>query len=336
MNYNIKEILQKFWFVILVGVIFISMAVFFAWDTHKDTISAKSVDGKDVIFTLNDKNYTADEYYKELFNKATTDASATPSGVQLAYMLIERQVVSKSVKATDKMESDAEALFNEASANFKQQYGNQYEVYLDAQLKPLGYSGADELEEYYLDQAKSVKLISDYIDKHKELFDEVYEKESPRVLSNILVKMADSENPTDTEKKKMEAVDKALETDDFGAVAKKYSDDNNAADKGSLGITLQSGTMAQELKDAAWKLKDGEVSGWVKSESGYYKFKLDTADKAKMVKDKAYKDSLTIAILTHYPNLQKQIIWENAKKLKIDIKDKTLKADLLKFIGVEE
>ena len=54
------DILKKFWFVMLVGIIFISFAVYFAWDTNKDKIPGKQVNGKDVIFSVDGYDYTAD------------------------------------------------------------------------------------------------------------------------------------------------------------------------------------------------------------------------------------------------------------------------------------
>ncbi|MDF9823710.1 foldase protein PrsA [Breznakia sp. PF5-3] len=336
MNYNIKEILKKFWFVILVGAIFVSMAIFFAWDTNKDTIAAKSSKGKDVIFTLANKNYTADEYYKALFENASGDNEAT-SGVQLTYTLIERNVIEQSVKTTDKMEETANNNFKTMEASYKSGYGDNYETYITSQLKQLGYDGVDDFEQYFLDQEKAKKLVSDYINDHKDLFDEVYEKSSPRVISHILVKMSDPANPSETEKARMAEIEKALEKDSFGKVAKKYSDDEGSAkESGSLGIQLKSGTLVEEFKNAAWKLESGEVSQWVKTEYGYHLIKVVTTDKKKMLKEDKYNDSLVSAIQTYYPNLKKQIVWEKAKKLKIEVKDKDLKADLLKYIGVEK
>ena len=332
MSYDIKDILKKFWFVILVGAIFVSFAIFFAWDTNKDTIGAKSSKGKDVIFTLANKNYTADTFYTDLF-ETTASGGTAKSGVQLAYTLLERSVVDQSVKTTDEMEKDFENFEN----FYKQEYGDEYEARLTPQLQQLGYDGIDDLKLLFLNQEKSSKLISDYLNEHQELFDEVYEKESPRVISHILVKMADSENPSDTEKARMEEVDKALEDESFGKVAKKYSDDTGSAEQnGSLGIQLKNKSLEEAFENAAWNLKDGEVSGWIKTSYGYHLIKIETSSKEKMLEEDKYQNSLFAVILNHYPNLKKQIIWGKAQELGVKIKDKDLEADLLKYIGVDE
>lgn len=336
MSYNIKDILKKFWFVILVGAIFVSFAIFFAWDTNKDTIGAKSSKGKDVIFTLANKNYTADAYYTDLFETMASDGTAT-SGVQLAYTLLERSVVDQSVKATDEMEKSAKDTFESVEASYKQAYGDEYEATITPQLQQLGYDGIDDFEQFFLDQEKSSKLVSDYIEEHKELFDKVYEEKSPRVISHILVKMTDPENPSDTEKARMEEIDKALKDEKFGKVAKEYSDDTGSAEaNGSLGIQLKDGSLVKEFQEAAWKLEDGEVSGWVKTSYGYHLIKVNTTSKEKMLEDEKYKDSLSTVIQTYYPNLKKQIVWGKAEELGVKIKDEDLKTDLMKYIGVDE
>lgn len=336
MNYDIKETLQKFWFVILVGCIFVAIAIYFAWDTNKDTISAKTSNGEDVIFTLADENYTADEYYKELFEKTSSDSTA-PSGVQLAYRLLELSVVQQSVETTDALEEKVDALFSNVEASWKSYYGDNYETYVSNQMRQLGYHSEKDLKTYILDIEKTKLLIINYVKEHPELFDELYEKESPRVLSEILVKMTDPENPSDTEKARMAEIDKALETDNFDKVAKKYSDDSASASEGGLlGIQVKSGTLADSIKTAAWNLKEGEVSSWVKTDSGYVLVKVITADKEKMLNEDDYQDTLVTAIETYYPNLRKQIVWEKAEALKLEIKDEELKASLLNYVGKSE
>ncbi|OCN05209.1 hypothetical protein A4S06_02160 [Erysipelotrichaceae bacterium MTC7] len=331
---TIKDILKKFWFVILVGTILVAFAIYFAWDTNKDTIGAKSVDGKDVIFSLADKNYTADKYYKELFELTGSD-SETPSGVILAYSMLEREVVSQSVKATDKMKETAETNFEAAEASFKSSQGKNYESYMDTELQKLGYSGVDDFEEYFLDIEKATKMMSDYINKNPELFDKIYEDKSPRVISHILVSVEKDAEVTAEQQAKMDKIDSLLKDESFGKVAKEYSEDTTSAAKnGSLGIQTKDSSLVTEFKDAAWKLKDGEVSGWVRTEHGFHKIKIDTTSKEKMLKD--YADAVVTAVQEANPNLRKQVVWQKAEKLGVKINDKDLKSQLLTYMGVEE
>ncbi|TDW13146.1 foldase protein PrsA [Breznakia blatticola] len=330
---TIKDILKKFWFVILVGTILVAFAIYFAWDTNKDTIGAKSADGKDVIFSLANKNYTADEYYDELFSITGSD-SETPSGVILAYTMLEREVVSQSVKATDEMKKTAEENFEAAEASFKSTQGKNYESYMDTELQKLGYSGVEDFEDYFLDIEKAKKMMNDYVKDNPELFDKIYEEKSPRVISHILVKVEKDKDVTAEQQAKMDKIDELLKDEDFGKIAKEYSEDTNSAvNNGSLGIQTSDSSLVSEFKDAAWKLKDGEVSGWVRTEHGYHKIKIDTTKKDKMLKD--YTDAVVTAVQEANPNLRKKVVWEKAEKLSVEIKDKDLKAQLLTYMGVE-
>lgn len=332
MKDDVLTILKKFWFVILVGCIFVAMAIYFAWDTNKDKLSAKSVDGKDVIFSLDEENYTADEYYKTLFNATSND---TKTGIQLVYSLMEREVIDQSVKATDKIKDQAEKNFKSSETYYKNLYGDNYETTIGSQLKQLGYGGIDDYEQYFVDVLKKEKFISNYVKAHKELFDEVYNQESPRVIAHILVSCADPSNPTATEKAKMAKVEKALAGGaSFEKVAKKYSDDTATSSKGgSLGVQLKSGSLQDAFKKAAWGLSEGATTTeWVKTTYGYHMIKVITTSKKEMLSNSDYWTSVVSAVTDHYPNLSKQIVWKKAEKLGVKVK-KSISDELKTYIN---
>ncbi len=328
------EILKKFWFVILVGVIFISFAVYFAWDTNKDRIPGKTVDGKDVIFSTDDYNYTADSFYKSLYN---TESDGTKSGIAMLYSLLEKEVAN-SIESDDAMEDQAKTAHESSVAQWQQQYGDSYETYLDPQLNAIGYDGSAEFEDFLLNQIKLSSLVGEYIKENPATFDEIYKSESPIEVSHILVSVKDTANPTAEEKKKMEDVEKALKKGDkFSAVAKKYSDDPGSAKEGGrLGVQLKSSNLVQEFKDAAWKLKAGETSEWVKTDFGYHLIYVQNTAKDKLLAKDANLESIASIVMEKNPNIQKEIVWNTAKKLKIEFKDKETKKELMKYIGVEK
>ena len=53
------EILKKNWFVVLIAVLLCGFAIYYVWDTTKDFVKGKSVDGKDVIASIDNYDLTA-------------------------------------------------------------------------------------------------------------------------------------------------------------------------------------------------------------------------------------------------------------------------------------
>lgn len=328
------EILKKQWFVVLIAVIFISFAIYYVYDTNKGKLPGKTADGKDVVAEVNKKNITADDIYTNL-NKSM--------GGSIAYMYFERAVADQAVKTTDAMEKDAAAKAKSYEEQVKSSYGDsEGEKYLQDGLKSIGY-GKDDLEAYFLHYIKVDKLQEAYMDKHlEELFAPIYQEKNSRIVSHILIKMEDAQNPTEKELAKVKKVEDALANgDDFAKVAKKYSDDTGSKAKGgNLGYSDSDTNFVQEFKDKAFAMQKGEVSEWVKvtstNYSGWHMIKVDETDMKKIMKDKDAKDGLYQAILNADSKLASKIVWEKSKDLKVTFKDKDLKKALLEYMGIEE
>lgn len=336
MKDEILAILKKFWFVILVGCIFVGMAIYFAWDTNKDKLTAKSVDGKDVIFTLADQNYTADSYYDTLFE--TKDANNVKNGIQVTFNDLEKLVVDQSIETTDAMKDKADKEAKKLLEQFQGQYGEEKgNTIIKNQLKQLGFDGGiDDLDDFNLFNIKREKLIQKHILKDKKVLKDI-KKDKPRVIEHILVKCKDPNNPTKKEKAKMDKIDKELKKGtDFSEVAKKYSDDPGTASKGgSLGVSFKDGSLVKEFEDAAWKLKDGEVTTkWVKTSYGYHLIKCVSSDTDKILKDKSAGQDILSKVMSKNPNYEKQVIWSEAKKRNVKI-NKSIKKDLEKYVNTD-
>ncbi|MFV0380945.1 MAG: peptidylprolyl isomerase [Breznakia sp.] len=341
MNYkNIKEILKKFWFVILVGTILVSVSIFFVWDTTKDTIVGKTVDGKDVIFSLSDENYTADDYYKGLYNTTTAneDGVAIKNGDAYLYTLLEKEVISQSVKTTDALKKEANKIFKANKEGFEAQMGSQYESYIDAEMKKLGYSGIDDFETFYLDLLKAQLFQKKYIESHEEISDLIFnDTESARVLAHIFVSSKTPDAPTDTEKNKMETINSRLKTDDFGKVAKDLSDDSgSASNNGNVGVQIKSSELTDAYKAVAWKLAAGETSEWVKTDDGFYLIQVVETDQKKILKNSDYDESVVEAVTLLRANFKREIVWEKSKELKVKFADEETKKSIMTYIGVKE
>ncbi len=105
--------------------------------------------------------------------------------------------------------------------------------------------------------------------KYKEIVAEQANKYEYKV-SHILVK-------TEDEAKQIEK--KLSKGEDFAALAKEYSLDNNKEDGGSLAY-FSTGQMVPSFEQAVEKLKIGEISGPIKTDFGYHIIKLEDKRKA--------------------------------------------------------
>lgn len=333
MKDQIVTIIKKFWFVILVGCIFCSFAVYFAWDTNKDKIPGKSVGGQDIIFSAADVNYTADEYYEAMFN---TTSSEVKNGISQLYLLLEKTVAGQ-LDVTKEMKDEVKASAKAMEEYYKNLYGTYYDSYMNMQLQMLGYKGVDELEDFLMDQTRLDQIIYEYLENNDELVKSVFDKYQPRVISHILVACDDPANPTDAEKAKMAKVEKALKEKDFGSVAAEFSDDSGTiASNGSLGLQLNSANLTKEFLDAAWKLEEGKTSDWVKTEYGYHLIKVDKTNQKDIMKDETLRATIISQILSDNANLKKKIIWEKAESLNVKFSDETILKEMKAYIGIKD
>ena len=321
-------ILKKFWFVVLIGVLFLSAIVYFVYDDNKDKVGGKTENGQDVVYSINDDNITADEFYDEMF-KAT--------GISGIYQFLSKTVTDASVETTDEMIEGAKLNAESVIEQFKSQYGIDYEAALTQSLQGLGYDSIDDLQEYFVNLAKSQMFITDYINANVDTIYPAYEEASkPRTLSHILVTMVDSKNPTEEELAKVTAVEEALASGtEFGAVAYEFSDDTaSAVENGSLGLTDANTEFVPEFLAASLLLAEGEVSEWVKTEFGYHMIKCDAVGYEKLSTD--YKDQLLQGMLTFNPFIEPQAIWAKSQELGVTFANEQIESDLKEFMQVDQ
>lgn len=324
------EVLKKQWFVVLIALIFTSFAIYYIYDTNKGKLPGKSIDGKDVVATIGEQTITADDLYEGL--------DKTMSG-SVASVYFSRYVADQSVETTDALKEEAKTNAEGYRSYVEQTYGTATDDMIAASLKQLNFNS---LEDYFLIEAKKTKLYQDYYDKHlEELFQPLCEEKNGRVLSHILIKMDDAENPTEEELAKIEKVDAALaEGEDFGDVAEKYSDDSSASDGGLLGYSDDDTSYVTAFKETAATLKKGEVSDWVKvtstNYSGWHKILCVEDSYEGIIENKDVKESIYSAIESANSTIRSEIIWKAGKKLDISFADKELKAALLEALGLDE
>lgn len=260
---------KKNWFICVLVVALAGVSGYYIYDTSKDKLRGKKANGEDVVYQINDDDVTASEFYDQMYSDG---------GVGALYHAVLRQVVDQAVKTTDDMKTQAASQAQSIISSYASSYGTNYQTTLDSQLKSMGYSGYNDLEQYFIDYNKELQIAGDYAKNH---FDDL----KIRNISYILVSADANEEtpgqPTETQQATMDAVDAAIAAGkDFATVAADYSADSSTASSGGVLGTIDKNTtnLDENFLAAALELNEGEISNWVYSSNfGFFKIKCNAA-----------------------------------------------------------
>lgn len=331
-----KDVFKKYWFPALIGIILIVFIIIFTFNAYQDRPVIKKpvqdADGNYLIYTLNGENFTADELYAKL---------KPLYSLNTVYTAFEKAVCQEAYKTTKAMESLATN-----NAQYVLTQSSKEEV--AKQMKALGFGGIEGLDDYFIYIQKSQLLRSDFLKAHEAEYVQPYvEKNEPKYLSHILIKVADVKknkaadgsytlelHPSAEETKKLQTVLEELKTEPFAKIAKQYSEDGSAKDGGFLGYFDKANTnnYVKEFTDAALALKDNEVSPVVETEFGYHIIKAETKELADLYQDTAFLN----AVYGANANLYYKPLLEKAQELKIEITDSELKVQLMQALGQKD
>ncbi|WP_270271219.1 peptidylprolyl isomerase [Enterococcus lactis] len=209
----------------------------------------------------------------------------------------------------------------------KKQLGDSF----DSQLKTAGYT-----EETFKDSIKQSLAFQEGLKKHIKLTDEdlktAWKTFHPEVEAQII--QVASENDAKDVKK---AADKG---DDFSKLAKdKSTDTTTKEDDGKVKFDSTTTTVPTEVKEAAFKLKDGQVSDVITSTNTstyateYYVVKMVKNQNKGNDMDKYKKELKEIATDTKLSDstFQNKVIGEVLKDANVKIKDKDFENVLSTF-----
>ncbi|MCH3683870.1 peptidylprolyl isomerase [Enterococcus faecium] len=209
----------------------------------------------------------------------------------------------------------------------KKQLGDSF----DSQLKTAGYT-----EETFKDSIKQSLAFQEGLKKHIKLTDEdlktAWKTFHPEVEAQII--QVASENDAKDVKK---AADKG---DDFSKLAKdKSTDTTTKEDGGKVKFDSTTTTVPTEVKEAAFKLKDGQVSDVITSTNTstyateYYVVKMVKNQNKGNDMDKYKKELKEIATETKLSDstFQNKVIGEVLKDANVKIKDKDFENVLSTF-----
>lgn len=266
-------------------------------DSKKDTkVEEKASDvkdlDKDTIAIVNGEKISKDAYKEEMSFYGAMLASRQNLKNSIVQMMVQDKLIADDIKANKIEISDKEV--NESFLNSVKQFGGQEQF-------------DKMLDDYNMDVEKFKETVRKDLmyQKHKEWF----EKENPVTDEEIKKYYEDNKDQfakrdashilVEDEKTANEIKEKLDNGEDFADLAKEYSKDTaNAANGGNLG-TFSRGQMVKEFEDAAFKLKEGEISEPIKTQFGYHIIKINkVADSVednkeaitKALNDKKYAD----------------------------------------------
>ena len=329
-----KDIIKKYWFVALVGILLVVFIVFYCVDLNSKKevkVDTLTKDGQSVIYSIDDDTYYfADDLYEDL-------ALDLKANAELNSFIL--NVCREGIETTKTM-SDYAASY----AQYILQSNDKATI--DSQLRQYGYEGSDDLNTYCIDMLKQQEVIKEYLYNNYETVVEPKLAElNPRKISHILIKVADVEevtnedgtvthvaHPTDEEQAKLDEVQKALETKSFEDVAQEYSEDGSATIGGLLGIVdvKTKSNYVAEFADAAMALNYNEVSDVITTTYGYHIIKCDEPTKDELCSDSGFQSSLSSN------NVFFKAIYSKANELNFVINDESLNELIQSYINESE
>ena len=124
---------------------------------------------------------------------------------------------------------------------------------------------------------EKIEIAENEIAGYYEFNIEAYSQPKQVKARHILFKMA--KDATETEEKEVRekaqsVLEKARQGKDFAGLAEKYSEGPSKSRGGDLGY-FSPGQMAKPFEDAAFKLKEGEISDLILSRFGYHIIKVE-------------------------------------------------------------
>lgn len=300
---------------------------------HKVKLS----NGNEVIASIKDKEYTAEQLFDTLKEKYGKDALIT---------LIDEYISDKELSDEDKAEAKTEA--KKYIESIKSQYESAGYTWDDV-LEQYGYADEDALVNEYLVSVKQQKVVTNYLgnqltdDEIKEYYDEnIY---GTYTVKHILIKPATTDEMTDEEKtaaeeaakaKAQEVITKYAAGEDWKTLVNDYSEDEGSKESEGLVENFTKGDVDDEFFKASIALKDGEyTSEPVKSSYGYHVI-LKVSETAKKSLDDA-KEEIIDALVNEKLNNDSKLYnstWAKIRnEYKLTINDTQVKSEYEKSIN---
>jgi peptidyl-prolyl cis-trans isomerase C len=239
-----------------------------------------SLAADEVIATVNDEPITGRELTVLAFTAgAMMDSTKTASfNLRLLDQMIDRKIFAQEAAAAGVAVEDS--VVAKVLDQFSQQFGGDTQV--DQMLAPMGIARDDvraaiqrdlTIRKYVDENIAPAIVVGEgearaYYDQNPQMF---AGQDSVNCQHIILLS---HDNETEQQKKdrrnRMELIrQRALDGDNFGALAREFSQDNAAQDGGNLGW-FPRGMMVKPFDDAAFALKLNQISEIVETQFGLH------------------------------------------------------------------
>ncbi len=186
-------------------------------------------------------------------------------GVKVRYLIFPPDRLEKEVKIK---EADVRAFFDREKERFRVPKKVRA-AYLFADIQSF---------------ERSVKVTEEEVAKAYAARKKEFREEERRKARHILLKLRPEAKPADVamvKKKAEDLLQRLRDGEDFATLAKKFSDDPNAADGGGLGAIAR-GELDPTFEKAVFAMKAGELKGPVKTPFGFHIIRLDGIEPARV------------------------------------------------------
>lgn len=328
------EIIKKNWFVVLIAILLCGFAIYYVWDTTKDFIKGKSVNGQDIVASIDDYDLSADALYDEMSRFSLS---------QLYYRFRNAVIEQSVTEESDEMKEAAQQLKENLEAQAQSSSSGSADELIASMLNNVGLE-SNELDRFCMLAQKESVLQQTYVkDHYAELMADI---DNPHILSIIELSVSDADALSEDENAAMSTIDEALAAGTpFAEVAKEHSQSTITDENGFYGYvdenTSSSTTFTKEMLTAALALQEGESSEWihVSSDSGdkVVRIHADIAgkDSLQACEDTNAWSALASTLISRNSTLSSEILFDAADKLKITFADENMEARLRRFAGLD-
>ncbi|MBF0706897.1 peptidylprolyl isomerase [Alkalihalobacillus hwajinpoensis] len=212
--------------------------------------SNDSADNSEAVVETSAGDVTKEEFYQALKDQ---------SGEAVLSDLVQTKILEDKYDVSDK-EVDAE--LDKIKENF------ETDEQLEQALQSNGYKDIEQFKVDVRKQLLAQKAATEGVEVSDEKLKEFYDENK-----NLFTELEASHILVDDEDTAKEVQKKLEDGGDFAELAKEYSKDGSAENGGDLGV-FKKGDMVAEFEEAAFALKEGEVSDIVQSQFGYHIIKL--------------------------------------------------------------